>query len=50
MGNAGVAKITIDILDYHASSVEAAESAQTAYVKHLALYHIVPPLILLGQT
>jgi ribonuclease Z len=49
VGNAGVAKITIDILDYHASPAEAAESAQTANVNHLALYHIVPPLILPGQ-
>jgi ribonuclease Z len=49
IGNAGIAKITIDILNYHASPAEAAESAQAANVKHLALYHIVPPLIVPGQ-
>ncbi len=45
-GRDNLVKITTDILDYHASPVEAAESAQTAGVKHLLYYHIVPPLIL----
>ena len=49
IGNAPIAKITFDIIDYHASPVEAAQSAQTAKVQHLAFYHIVPPLILPGQ-
>jgi ribonuclease Z len=43
-GNASIAKITADILDYHASPVEAAETAQEAGVGHLLYYHIVPPL------
>ncbi len=48
-GNAIMAKITHDILDYHASPVEAAETARDAGVKHLLYYHIVPPLVLPGQ-
>jgi ribonuclease Z len=48
-GNEGMAKITIDILDYHASPVEAAETARDAGVGHLLYYHIVPPLIIPGQ-
>jgi ribonuclease Z len=47
-GNEGMAKITFDILDYHASPVEAAETARDADVGHLLYYHIVPPLILPG--
>ena len=49
IGNHVVQKVTADILDYHASPVEAANSATTAKVKHLAFYHIVPPLILPGS-
>ena len=45
-GRPNLAKITRDILDYHATPVEAAESAQTAGAKHLLFYHIVPPLLL----
>jgi ribonuclease Z len=45
----GMAKITIDILDYHASPVDAAETAAEAGVGHLLYYHIVPPLIVPGQ-
>ena len=48
-GNQIVAKITHDILDYHASPVEAAETARDAGVGHLLYYHIVPPLIIPGQ-
>jgi ribonuclease Z len=48
-GNQIIAKITIDILDYHASPVEAAETARDAGVGHLLYYHIVPPLIIPGQ-
>ncbi len=44
-----LAKITHDILDYHASPVEAAETARDAGVGHLLYYHIVPPLIIPGQ-
>jgi ribonuclease Z len=49
LGNEVMAKVTIDILDYHASPVEAAETARDADVGHLLYYHIVPPLIFPGQ-
>ena len=45
-GNLRQAKIMSDILDYHATPVEAAEVAQGAGVGHLLYYHIVPPLLL----
>lgn len=48
-GNEIMAKITHDILDYHASPVEAAETARDAGVGHLLYYHIVPPILLPGQ-
>ncbi|MCR9106161.1 MAG: MBL fold metallo-hydrolase [Gammaproteobacteria bacterium] len=48
-GNAVMAKVTHDILDYHASPVEAAETARDAQVGHLLYYHIVPPLVIPGQ-
>ncbi|MBT4519616.1 MAG: MBL fold metallo-hydrolase [Halieaceae bacterium] len=47
-GNTGIAKITADIMDYHASPIEAAETARDAGVGHLLYYHVVPPLILPG--
>jgi ribonuclease Z len=47
-GNGNMAKITADILDYHASPVEAAESAEAADAKALLFYHVVPPLPLPG--
>lgn len=43
-GAAPLAKVFSDILDYHASPVEAAEAAQLAGAGHLVLYHTVPPL------
>jgi ribonuclease Z len=43
-GNAKLAKITTDILDYHASPVEAAQSAAEAGARALVIYHVVPPL------
>lgn len=43
-GNAIMAKITADILDYHATPVEAAQSAATAKARSLVVYHVVPPL------
>ncbi|WP_347136735.1 MBL fold metallo-hydrolase [Parahaliea mediterranea] len=49
MGDPVLAKITHDIPDYHASPVEAAETARDAGVGHLLYYHIVPPLIIPGQ-
>jgi len=48
IGNENLAKITSDILDYHATPVEAAETARDAGVGHLLFYHIVPPLIFPG--
>ncbi|MCB1708405.1 MAG: MBL fold metallo-hydrolase [Halioglobus sp.] len=48
-GNKIMAKITQDILSYHASPVEAAETARDAGVGHLLYYHIVPPLVIPGQ-
>lgn len=44
-----LAKVTSDILDYHASPMDAAETAKEAGVKHLLYYHIVPPLVAPGQ-
>ena len=49
-GNKILAKITHDILDYHTSPVEAAETARDAGVGHLLYYHIVPPMVIPGQT
>ncbi|MFK7731878.1 MAG: MBL fold metallo-hydrolase [Pseudomonadales bacterium] len=43
------AKILFDILDYHASPVEAAETARDAGAGHLLYYHIVPVLLLPGM-
>lgn len=43
-GLTNTAKITKDILDYHATPAEAAESAQAAGAKQLVLSHLVPPL------
>lgn len=43
-GDASLSQIFADILDYHASPVEAAETAQAAGVQELVLTHIVPPL------
>ena len=48
-GNAVMERITFDILDYHASPKEAAETARAAGVGHLLYYHIVPPLVFPGQ-
>lgn len=43
-GQKNVAKITRDILDYHASPEEAADAAKAAGVRQLVLTHVVPPL------
>lgn len=43
-GRTNLDKILLDITDYHASPVEAAEAAQEAGVDHLLFYHVVPPL------
>tara|TARA_R110002167_G_scaffold69505_5_gene195765 strand:+ start:669 stop:1742 length:1074 start_codon:yes stop_codon:yes gene_type:complete len=44
IGRDNVVKITLDILDYHTTPVEAAETAQQAKVGHLVFNHIIPPL------
>ena len=49
IGNAVMEKVTIDILDYHASPKQAAQTAKDANVGHLLYYHIVPPLVIPGQ-
>jgi ribonuclease Z len=49
VGNAPMEKITHDILDYHTSPIEAAETARDAGVGHLLYYHVVPPLVMPGQ-
>jgi ribonuclease Z len=49
VGNDVLAKVAHDVLDYHASPVEAAETARDAGVGHLLYYHIVPPLVIPGQ-
>ncbi len=49
IGNEIMAKVTFDIPDYHASPVEAAETARDAGVGHLLYYHIVPPILFPGQ-
>ena len=43
-GRENIAKISRDILTYHASPVDAAEVARDAGVGFLLYYHIVPPL------
>jgi ribonuclease Z len=43
-GRANLVQITTDILDYHASPVEAAEIARDGGAGHLLYYHVVPPL------
>ena len=43
-GRKNIAKITRDILTYHASPVDVAEVARDAGVGFLLYYHIVPPL------
>ena len=48
-GDRIMTKITDDILNYHTSPVEAAQTARDAGVGHLLYYHIVPPLVFPGQ-
>lgn len=43
-GNAALSQVFSDILDYHASPAEAAETAAEAGASALVLTHIVPPL------
>lgn len=44
-----IAKIAVDIPDYHASPIEAAQTAKDAEVGHLIYYHVVPPVVIPGQ-
>jgi ribonuclease Z len=46
--NRTMERITRDILEYHASPLEAAEIARDAGVGYLLYYHVVPPLPLPG--
>jgi len=48
-GMAIIEKITHDILDYHASPIEAAEIAGNVGAGHLLFYHVVPALIAPGM-
>lgn len=43
-GAAPLSKVFADILDYHASPVDAARAAEAAGAERLVIYHIVPPL------
>jgi ribonuclease Z len=47
-GNKTIAKIAEDVLDYHASPIEAAEIAESVGAGHLLFYHVVPPLPMPG--
>jgi len=47
-GFRGRGKILADVTDYHATAPQAADAAQKAGAKALALVHIVPPLPLKG--
>ena len=47
-GRPNVAKIALDIPSYHTSPADAADTAERAEVKHLLLYHVLPPLPLPG--
>jgi ribonuclease Z len=42
-GNETLATIAVDVLDHHASPVEAAEIADAVGAGHLLYYHVVPP-------
>lgn len=43
-GAQNMAQLTVDILDYHTTPVQAAEIARDAGARHLLYYHIVPAL------
>ncbi len=48
-GRLNVKKLMADIVDYHSSPEQAAETARDAKVKYLLLSHIAPPLPLPGM-
>ena len=43
-GRDNLVKVTVDIKDYHASPVDAAETARDADAGYLVYYHTAPPL------
>jgi ribonuclease Z len=43
-GQANMAQVTRDIIDYHSTPEQAAQDAKAAGVRYLLLTHIVPPL------
>lgn len=45
-GRTNLAKVTDDILTYHATPVQVAEVARDSDAQELLFYHVVPPLIL----
>jgi len=47
-GNEARGKILADVLDYHATAPQAADAAQQARAKALAITHVIPPLPLKG--
>ncbi|MEI8324845.1 MAG: MBL fold metallo-hydrolase [Betaproteobacteria bacterium] len=47
-GRAGLMKLMADVVDYHSSPEQAAETARDAKVGYLLLNHIAPPLPLQG--
>jgi ribonuclease Z len=49
VGNPVFARITADIPDYHTTPAEAAELAESAGVRMLLYYHIVPALVFPGS-
>jgi ribonuclease Z len=48
-GRPNVKKLMADIVDYHSSPEQAAETARDAKVKYLLLHHIAPPLPMPGM-
>ena len=43
-----IEKIAADVLTYHATPVEVAETAATVGAGHLLYYHVVPPMPIPG--
>jgi ribonuclease Z len=48
VGRSRVAKIAADVLTYHATPVEVAETATTVGAGHLLYYHVIPPMPIPG--
>lgn len=47
-GRTNIEAIAHDVLDYHATPVQAAESAASVRAGHLLYYHVVPPMPIPG--